>query len=154
MERAPKNDFEAGQPIDTDEAMNDMPKSSTDKFIEGIQKKIEDGVYTQEEGDALVAKAEAQRAEKAEQAEKANQAKSDFLSAMSHEIRTPLNAIVGFSENLKEMDLPNEAKEDIDETIIQIINFNAKKLIDENRMINLIMLETRNKLLMNKSRKY
>ena len=48
----------------------------------------------------------------------------------------------------------NLAKEDIDETIIQIINFNAKKLIDENRMINLIMLETRNKLLMNKKRKY
>ena len=48
----------------------------------------------------------------------------------------------------------NLAKEDIDEKIIQIINFNAKKLIDENRMINLIMLETRNKLLMNKKRKY
>ena len=48
----------------------------------------------------------------------------------------------------------NLAKEDIDETIIQIINFNTKKLIDENRMINLIMLETRNKILMNKNRKY
>ncbi len=42
------------------------------------------------------------------------------------------------------------AKVDIDETIMQIINFNTKKLIDENRMINLTMLETRNKLLMNK----
>ena len=41
----------------------------------------------------------------------------------------------------------NLVKKNIDETIIQIINFNTKKLIDENRMINLIMLETRNKLL-------
>ena len=56
MERGPKNGFEAGQPIDTDDAMNDMPKDTTDKFVEGIQKKIADGVYTQEEGDALIAK--------------------------------------------------------------------------------------------------
>ena len=50
-------------------------------------------------------------------AETANQAKSDFLSSMSHEIRTPLNAIVGFSENLKELNLPSEAKEDVDDIV-------------------------------------
>ena len=52
-----------------------------------------------------------------DQADKANSAKSDFLSSMSHEIRTPLNAIVGFSESLKEEDLPVNAKEEVNDII-------------------------------------
>ena len=43
------------------------------------------------------------------------------------------------------------AKEDIDEAIIQITNHNIKKLIEENKIIDIKILETRNKLLLNKN---
>ncbi len=53
-----------------------------------------------------------------EQADKANNAKSDFLSNMSHEIRTPLNAIVGFSETLKDENIPDSARENVEDIIM------------------------------------
>lgn len=63
-----------------------------------------------------------------EQAEKANNAKTDFLSSMSHEIRTPLNAIVGFSQNLYEENIPDSAKEQVkdiisaSDSLLEIVN--------------------------------
>ncbi len=45
-------------------------------------------------------------------AENADKAKSMFLASMSHEIRTPLNAVIGFSELLKDGNLPKQTEED------------------------------------------
>ena len=44
-----------------------------------------------------------------ETAEEMNRLKSAFLTNMSHEIRTPLTSIIGFSELLRDMDLPASA---------------------------------------------
>ena len=46
------------------------------------------------------------------------------------------------------------SKEDLDEAIIQIINFNIKKLIDENRLIDRASIVTRNKLMMDRHLSY
>ncbi len=58
---------------------------------------------------------------------------------MSHEIRTPMNAIVGFSQMLDRVDLPDETRNDF----IKNISINAEsllKMIDD--ILDLSKLET------------
>ena len=48
-----------------------------------------------------------------DQADAANAAKSDFLSRMSHDMRTPLNGIIGMTYLTQEMELPEDARENL-----------------------------------------
>jgi signal transduction histidine kinase/ActR/RegA family two-component response regulator len=57
--------------------------------------------------------AELEQAKKA--AEAANVAKSEFLSRMSHDIRTPLNGILGMTYLTREMELPQAARDNLDQ---------------------------------------
>ena len=61
-----------------------------------------------------------------EDAEYQSQAKQRFLSNMSHEIRTPLQSIIGYSEQLKKLNIQNnnyiDAIQDSSEHLLQVIN--------------------------------
>jgi len=61
-----------------------------------------------------------------ERVESANMAKSNFLANMSHEIRTPMTAILGFAENMLEVDQSHADRL----KCIQIILRNGNYLLD------------------------
>ena len=79
MEFGSKNRFEAGQPINTDDAMNDMPKNANDVFAQRMQERVADGTYTQEKADKLLEKARALSEENAR-----NQAETDAYNAWAN----------------------------------------------------------------------
>jgi signal transduction histidine kinase/ligand-binding sensor domain-containing protein/DNA-binding response OmpR family regulator len=58
-------------------------------------------------------------------ADSANRAKSSFLANMSHELRTPLNAILGFSSLLRDGDVSEKQRNDLD-----IINRSGEHLLN------------------------
>ncbi len=60
------------------------------------------------------------------EAERADKLKTAFLANMSHEIRTPLNGILGFSQFLKNNNLPAEKKA----KFLDLILFSGKQLLD------------------------
>jgi CheY-like chemotaxis protein len=62
-------------------------------------------------------------------AEAANRAKTIFLANMSHELRTPLNAILGFSNLLREGDVSDWQRNDLD--IISRSGEHLLSLVDE-----------------------
>lgn len=65
-----------------------------------------------------------------EVARNANRIKSLFLAHMSHEIRTPLGAVLGFTELLKEPDLPSEKRTEY-LSIIERTGNNLKDIIND-----------------------
>jgi len=52
-----------------------------------------------------------------------NRQKDDFVAAVSHELRTPLTSIIGFADELTQLDLPDEAH-----TYLEVVTRNAVRL--------------------------
>lgn len=86
-----------------------------------------DATVEEEKRDQLVQKIQEQNIElekSVKKASSASDAKSDFLSRMSHDIRTPLNGIIGMTYLTQKMELPDEARNNLDK-----INTSSKFLL-------------------------
>jgi signal transduction histidine kinase/CheY-like chemotaxis protein len=78
----------------------------------------------QEHLEELVRQRTAELEEARDQAQIASQSKTAFLANMSHELRTPLNAILGFSNLLRNGELAERQRKDLD-----IINRSGEHLL-------------------------
>ncbi len=86
-----------------------------------------DATVEEEKREQLVQKIQEQNIElekSVKKASSASEAKSDFLSRMSHDIRTPLNGIIGMTYLTQKMELPDEARKNLDK-----INTSSKFLL-------------------------
>lgn len=74
-----------------------------------------------------------------EKAEESDRLKSAFLANMSHEIRTPMNGILGFTDLLKEPNLPDEDQKEY----IDIIERSGARMLNTiNDIINISKIES------------
>ncbi len=79
---------------------------------------------------ATLQAAELEARKEAEQAaQAADRAKTTFMANMSHEIRTPMHAALGMAELLLDMDLPGEARQQVE--VIQASGEALLSLIDD-----------------------
>ncbi|MDP3149601.1 MAG: PAS domain S-box protein [Ignavibacteria bacterium] len=76
-------------------------------------------------------------------AEEANKVKTNFLENMSHELRTPMIPILGFTELMEAMELPDEVK-----SMAAMMNKSANRLMDTlNIILDLAQIEKERVLL-------
>jgi PAS domain S-box-containing protein len=61
-----------------------------------------------------------------EEAQESNRLKSHFLANMSHEIRTPMNGILGFLDELQDVNLPDEERS----RYLSIVNKSGLRLLE------------------------
>lgn len=87
-------------------ALMDKSRSQLEREVQQATKDLRNNIEFIEEQNARLDIAR-------KDAIKASHIKSQFLANMSHEIRTPLNAILGFSKELNQLDLPTEKKEHV-----------------------------------------
>ncbi len=73
-------------------------------------------------------------------ARRATEAKSSFLSTMSHEIRTPLNGVIGMAQLLRDSELNNDQKTQLD--IIITSGLNLLEIIND--ILDMSKIETGN----------
>lgn len=111
------------------------------RTVGGVIDRDEDGTITKV-GGAIQDVTERKEATEAlvqakEEAEEMNRLKTAFLANMSHEIRTPLTSVIGFSEMLKSIDLPERAQK-----CTALIHKSGKRLMTTlNAVLDLSQLE-------------
>ena len=107
MEFGSKNRFEAGQPINTDDAMNDMPKNANDVFAQRMQERVADGTYTQEKADSFAERQEQEKMAMAERIRKEVPEALEFLEKHP-ELKPEMVAAVRKLEELEKISEINE----------------------------------------------